>query len=232
MTPNLHRRVLRANRRERGAALLVVLLFSLLLGASLLLSKLNAGSIGNPEGAARTTDALNVAREALLAWSVTHSPLDLPGTLVPSPQDVIGPGALPCPDTNNNGFPGPDCGDGVGRFPWRLLGTGDLRDGAGERLWYAVSPRYRMQTGIIASGGPTSFTDTATPPPFAGLTLADRDYLVYSYTTSGDLKNRQDEDAHDVVNITGSQIQTNALAGVAAFTSDEQYILVPVINTE
>jgi hypothetical protein len=68
-------------------------------------------------------------------------------------------GYLPLPDlgTNNNtnpfGCPNYPAGEGcdanlsgsalnktvIGRFPWALFGTGPLRDGYGECLWYAVS---------------------------------------------------------------------------------------------
>lgn len=66
------------------------------------------------------------------------------------------PGSLPCPDlvTNipginvpNDGvadlFVGNECPTYIGRLPWRTLGLGDLRDGSGERLWYALSRSFR-----------------------------------------------------------------------------------------
>src|SRR5262249_54990152 len=31
----------------------------------------------------------------------------------------------------------------IGRLPWKKLGLPDLRDGYGERLWYAVSSNYK-----------------------------------------------------------------------------------------
>lgn len=57
------------------------------------------------------------------------------------------PGQLPCPDTNNDGVAEAadtnGCPSGnIGRLPWITLGIGDLRDAAGERLWYAVSTRF------------------------------------------------------------------------------------------
>ncbi|HKQ26901.1 MAG TPA: hypothetical protein VJT81_20850 [Burkholderiales bacterium] len=86
----------------------------------------------------RTTDALAQAREALIGYAA---------------GDNNRPGSLPCPDTDNNGsselFPGSNCEDYVtgsnvyiGRLPWRTLGLPDLRDGSGERLWYAVSRQF------------------------------------------------------------------------------------------
>jgi hypothetical protein len=56
------------------------------------------------------------------------------------------PGSLPCPDTDNDGIaqsPFPtDCPSYIGRLPWRTLGLTDLRDGDGERLWYAVTREF------------------------------------------------------------------------------------------
>ena len=37
---------------------------------------------------------------------------------------------------------------GSGRLPWKTLAIPDLRDGAGERLWYAVSVRFKRNNTI------------------------------------------------------------------------------------
>jgi hypothetical protein len=75
-----------------------------------------------------TSVALRQAKEALIAWSATH---------------MNGPGHLLCPDTDDDGEADTvTCGTAatrVGRLPWRTLALPDLRDGGGERLWYAVS---------------------------------------------------------------------------------------------
>lgn len=88
-----------------------------------------------------TADALAQARDALIGRAAS---------------DDNRPGSLPCPDlvtnmvgTNvpNDGnadlFAGTECPSYVGRLPWRTLGLPDLRDGSGERLWYAVSRTFR-----------------------------------------------------------------------------------------
>mgnify|MGYP003347978207 CR=1 FL=1 len=58
-----------------------------------------------------------------------------------------GPGTLPCADTDNDGSADSPCGaateTAIGRFPWKQLGLADLRDGAGECLWYAVAPQFK-----------------------------------------------------------------------------------------
>jgi len=68
------------------------------------------------------------------------------------------PGQLPCPDMNNDGFAEAadtglnGCPSGnVGRLPWRTLGLEDMREGAGERLWYAVAPDFARAV-IFAPG--------------------------------------------------------------------------------
>ena len=78
-----------------------------------------------------TARALAVAQAALTGRAVA---------------DINHPGSLPCPDTNNDGVAettvgqqGGGCPGYIGRVPWRTLGLSDVRDGVGERLWYALS---------------------------------------------------------------------------------------------
>ncbi len=86
-------------------------------------------------------EALAKAREALIGYA-TGRPVD----------NVVGPGYLPCPDLDDDGWAESTCGsqlgdigqaERLGRLPWKTLGVGDLRDGYGERLWYAVSSKYK-----------------------------------------------------------------------------------------
>ena len=60
-----------------------------------------------------------------------------------------GPGRLPCPDTDNNGAPNAviNCSTFLGRLPWNQqnLNLYDIRDAAGQRLWYAVSKNFSTQ---------------------------------------------------------------------------------------
>ena len=71
--------------------------------------------------------ALAVAQEALVAHA-TGRPID----------EAVGPGYLPCPDLDDDGWAESTCGsqDGhtgqaqrLGRLPWKTLGIPDLRDG-------------------------------------------------------------------------------------------------------
>lgn len=102
-----------------------------------------------------TNAALAQAKEALIGYAA---------------RDSNRPGSLPCPDTDNNGsaqlFSGSYCPRDVGRLPWRTLGLPDLRDGSGERLWYAVSRDFsRNPTGAPAlntnSAGQLTISGTA-----------------------------------------------------------------------
>lgn len=100
----------------------------------------------------RQTDAAMVqAREALLGYATRFREANPNGANIP----IVMYGYLPLPDlgaarNNNAGCPSEGCDAAnftgnaanmtvIGRFPWRMLGTGPLRDGNGECLWYIVS---------------------------------------------------------------------------------------------
>ena len=87
----------------------------------------------------QTTEALGRAKEALIGYAVSRR-LD-----VSPPANRLGD--LPCPDIDNDGEAGSSCSNGggttLGRLPWKTLGLTDLRDGDGERLWYAVSGSFK-----------------------------------------------------------------------------------------
>ena len=122
-------------RRPRGAALLVL--------ATLLVLALTAVMLGGLSGARaaaareRTTAlALSRAHEALVAFAVSVNP----------DTAAKRPGDLPCPDLDNDGDAEATCiqpSQRLGRLPWKTLGIADLRDAAGERLWYAVSVHFK-----------------------------------------------------------------------------------------
>jgi len=105
---------------------ILVVGFAAALIGSLSLSALNSAR------QQRTTAALAQAKDALLGRAVSDDNM---------------PGSLPCPDTNDDGsaelFAGNVCPSNIGRLPWRTLELPDLRDGSGERLWYALSPAFR-----------------------------------------------------------------------------------------
>lgn len=123
-------------KRQRGAALMVILMVLGAAAAYFAISAINRG--GNNERNRINERALAQAREALIAWSANNV-----GTRH---------GLLPLPDlgSSRNGTPLEGSAAGaaagiqknmtvIGRLPWRTLGIAPLRDAAGECLWYAVS---------------------------------------------------------------------------------------------
>ncbi|MDH2918252.1 MAG: hypothetical protein PXX73_03530 [Sideroxydans sp.] len=124
-------RIAHLKSSQRGAALMVMLVIMVVGITAILVSSLNSSAIK----IARQNDSSKVlaqAKEALIARATNDA-------------NVLG--SLPCPDTNNDGLAellvGNECPSYIGRLPWKTLGIDDLRDGAGERLWYAVSRNFR-----------------------------------------------------------------------------------------
>lgn len=123
----------RIARRQRGAALLAIMLVVFLAATSWVLSHANAVAL-RTEKEARTTAALALAKEALLGRAAANDSR---------------PGSLPCPAQDDTGtaplLEGNDCKDGlyVGRLPWRTLDLAVATDGNGDQLWYAMSRELR-----------------------------------------------------------------------------------------
>lgn len=135
--------------------MLVLLLIGVALGA-MLLSYLKPSTLAINSDKA-TAAALAQAKDALIGFATG--------------VNIIGaqrPGDLPCPDTwpagsLNVGTATTPCNtlaSRIGRLPWKTLGLPDLRDGAGERLWYAVSTNFKnnTRTGVLNSDTPGDFT--------------------------------------------------------------------------
>jgi hypothetical protein len=154
-------------RCERGTILLVVAgLLSLGLVAAFA-----AGLAGNPARLARdraSDRALAAAQEALIAYA-TGRAIDA----------AVGPGYLPCPDLDDDGWAEATCGSQsghtgqaqrLGRLPWKTLGIDDLRDGHGERLWYAVSSKHK---GLLNCGPNAACVDMGPDAALGTLTVRD-----------------------------------------------------------
>lgn len=124
-----------------------------------------------PASAARdalTQQALARARDALVAYASAR-PVD----------EVVGPGYLPCPDLDDDGWAESTCGSlagdtgqerRLGRLPWKTLGLPDLRDAAGERLWYAVSSK---QKGLLNCAASPSCVDMSPESALGAITVRD-----------------------------------------------------------
>jgi hypothetical protein len=130
-----------ADRHERGAALMIMLLI-LVLGVSAVLATSLADRSRSTARIRDSAAALAEAREALIGYAITYDAAN-PGTL----------GALPCPDINTTGSFAEGEAHGtaclaryrsvMGRFPWKTLGLEPARGDIGECLWYAVSGSWK-----------------------------------------------------------------------------------------
>lgn len=140
--------------RQRGSALVVMLLVVVVGVTYALLASLNQRTVENRD-ATRTRAALALARVALEGYAATY-PDRYAG--------AQGPGRLPCPDTDGDGSPNPPCGAGsdsqpaIGLLPDEFLGLGPLRDASGARLWYAVAPAFRNNPARVPLNSDTPGT--------------------------------------------------------------------------
>lgn len=144
---NRRRRSLKQN--QRGFLLIALVAILTLGGLYFLVSNLSPEFMRGLQQQ-RTAAALTGAREALIGYAVRFRE----DQLTTGTSGLVY-GYLPLPDlgnsrNNNTGCTDEGCdaanfsGNGpnvttIGRFPWRTLGTGPIRDGYGECLWYAVS---------------------------------------------------------------------------------------------
>jgi len=128
-TKPLSRARFAVNQKQRGVILLVMLAILVLGCAAVFVSSISVAAI-KTERISHTASVLAQAKEALIGYAI---------------KDPNRPGELPCPDIDNDGaatlldYIGNNCRALVGRLPWKTLGLPDLRDAAGERLWYALS---------------------------------------------------------------------------------------------
>jgi hypothetical protein len=146
----------RVQRRQGGAALLV-LLAVLAIGASwFMVSKLDAMTANaTARNRQYNAEVLARAKQALIGYVVQQA----------NKSFEDNPGALPCPehpwyvnraspDNGMEGTMGPAVAIGspgsgtancssIGRYPWRSIGTEMFVDAAGETLWYVVGPTWR-----------------------------------------------------------------------------------------
>lgn len=133
--------------RQSGAVLLVGLIILMTAMAAALLSMFSQ-KMSDTRREQQTAESLAQAKQALLGYAFSQALSS--GCAFNCPR----PGDLPCPDTHSlgspkEGTPGNNAdvcvnnANLIGRLPWRTLGLPDLRDGWGERLWYARSERFR-----------------------------------------------------------------------------------------
>lgn len=151
-------------RRQHGAVLIVMLVIMMMGIATVLISSLSTTALKTARQET-TVQALAQAKEALIGFSVkvlvssSDTACAIPNPPFNTNPNCPRPGDLPCPDTNNDGQAETYCGSAagnnqsqrLGRLPWKTLGLPDLRDGSGERLWYAVSNNFKNNTRTTCS---------------------------------------------------------------------------------
>jgi len=156
--------------------MIVLLALAALIASFLIASGLNLTSAGNSnEREERSMSALRKAKAALIAhaaseqWQLYKSLPTLP------PVAYFQPGALPCPDLDNDGDA--DCAMGssllsmIGRVPFKTMGIDDLRDASGERLWYALSHDFRKLQCTVPPAPPVSGCTTINSDTLGQLTV-------------------------------------------------------------
>ncbi|MDH5264011.1 MAG: hypothetical protein OEX21_04560 [Betaproteobacteria bacterium] len=160
---------------QRGIALFALAIILALVAVTALTAAI-ARTAAGPRRAAASDPALATAREALISHA-TSRPLD----------EIVGPGYLPCPDLDDDGWAESTCGSltgetgqwqRLGRLPWKTLGLPDLRDAFGERLWYAVSSKHKGLLNCTVSPacldmGPEAALGTITVRDPAGTVIHD-----------------------------------------------------------
>lgn len=166
-------------RTQHGAALLLSLVMLGLL-ITLFVAVLVNDLVRDNTRRQQTSDALARAKEALIGFAVSVNLAPVPDCT--GAPNCVRPGDLPCPDIDDDGSADAPCGsaDGstgqnrrLGRLPWRTLGLPDLRDGDGERLWYAVSNNFKNNTRTQCSNpGDAGCLNSSTG---GTITLSDRD---------------------------------------------------------
>ena len=152
---------------QRGFAMIAILALIALISAFLIASALNRtpADVSN-EREDRSMSALRKAKAALIAYAANEQ-----WQLYYTPGTYFQPGALACPDQDDNGTA--DCitpftSSLIGRVPYKTIGLDDLRDASGERLWYALSHDFRKLRC-------TSFPPLPPTPLPSGCTIINSD---------------------------------------------------------
>lgn len=169
-------------RFRRPTGFIIALALAVLVGTALFFVFLQAGAAAAAMRRERSTDeALAQAREALIVYAAER-PMGA----------AVGPGFLPCPDLDDDGWAESTCGSlsgdrgqeqRLGRLPWKTLGLPDIRDGHGERLWYAVSTRFKGLLNCAASAACVELTPATA---LGTITVRDATGAVVLDGTSGD----------------------------------------------
>lgn len=138
--------------RQSGGSLLILMLVMLGVFATVVVSSLR-GRNSEDQRREQSTAAIEQARQALLAWSLSR---DGAAGSCGAATHPCSPVELPCPDRNAIGSVaegthstpcnGNNANTRIGRLPWKTLGIPKLVDGYGEPLWYSVDRQFVVHT--------------------------------------------------------------------------------------
>lgn len=187
---------------QRGAALLLLVVTLVLGGAAVFYGLSKPAGSSNAEKDKRTTATLAQARQALIEYASARPIANRPGE-------------LPCPDRTNDGTAEGNCNtpaNRVGRFPWSTLGAPDLRDGSGERLWYAVSNNFKNNTAVTPLNSNTLGQLTVTG-------IAPQNNVIAIVFSVGTVVAGQNRLAANVNNVTHYLEGENATTADTIFTT-------------
>ena len=174
--------------KQRGLALLFLLILIGLAGAFFLITTMNkSGATLSLARDQKTQAALDLAKQALLSYVATAYAENAMSSVSHGPNKGV-PGYLPCPELSPPSlFPeGTAAGNcrastvsAIGRLPWYTLDIEPLRDGSAECLWYAVSGTYKFSpNGVTTNTSTSNLMNWDTPGLFDVLAADGSTYLA------------------------------------------------------
>ena len=175
----------RANKKQGGAALLILMLI-----LALTISTVLVTSAGRKDNTVKrdqvSSEVLAKAKDALVGYAYRNE------------------GALPCPDSVGDGL-GDSCSTTEGWLPWQTLGVKPLRDGDGVCLRYAVSAAYEGVAPASLVDGDFEIQDVDNNTRGAGIVAV---VLAPLEALSGQLRG-MGSGSRSVCGSTDSSAQTN-----------------------
>lgn len=209
----------RRGRSKCGGIVLILMLTVIVLIASTVAVSLVGSEAPRLRNERSTEDALAIAKEGLIAYAAS---------------DDNRPGELPCPDTNNNGrvdvgvdTAGANCTQLVGRLPWFTLGLPDLRDGSGERLWYALSDNFHAgDTAKLNSDTPGQLSVTGSVPAAYVVAVVFAPGPVLSTVGQDRSSTANQNQAANYLEGTNATSATNFVAASASTTFNDRLLAI------
>lgn len=232
-------------RQQQGIAVMLLVLLLTMAGLAAFLTYFKHEDIQGLKST-KTSEALGMAKQALLADAVSRSIIDPtteelildPTTKLPllAKPYLSNPDMKTLPEGTESGNSGSEDFSLIGKLPWRSLGIVPQRDGDENCLWYVVSGRFKKspptkdtinwdtpgQIDLRDANGNLIATNLAALVIAPGKPLAgqDRSQLSASQTQCGG--------NYDARNYLDSYDTGNALAGVVNyFAADSLHRIAP-----